>query len=381
MKTKRKFFPANTADIPALESWLEDLALEGLFPLSFNGYYAKFRQSKPQKMTFRIEIPKYFQGMPPKTMRETYEAFGWQFVCAMWQKYYLFACTEESPMEPHTDPLAQGELFQEAYQDSKRAFLSGVGVGLVFLLIFILIAWSQFALFISTFSAFEFCIILFVLLLSAGLTVLEFRTCSRLRHQLASGIPLEHRKSYRKPLLLQLLLVPLCVLVSFLPSLSILTDGLKQLPELSAYEISSPLPYLSLAEIEDVGEAGKTYITFKSSLFAPVQYRVREYHENSSLEITYMEVRPKLFAAQVMKTLTGNGHYSTNNISDPQEIELEPHLFDGIEYSHSGDKTIFAARKDDTVLLAVYHGEADLSVCLPAFSALMEQHYAPPARK
>ncbi len=44
MKTKRKFFPANTADIPALESWLEDMALEGLFPLSFNGYYAKFRQ-------------------------------------------------------------------------------------------------------------------------------------------------------------------------------------------------------------------------------------------------------------------------------------------------------------------------------------------------
>lgn len=98
MKTKRKFFPANTADIPALESWLEDMALEGLFPLSFNGYYAKFRQGEPQKMTYRIEVPKYVQAEPPKTMRETYEDFGWQFVCHMWQKYYLFPVQRNAPL-------------------------------------------------------------------------------------------------------------------------------------------------------------------------------------------------------------------------------------------------------------------------------------------
>ena len=117
MKTKRKFFPANTADIPALESWLEDMALEGLFPLSFNGYYAKFRQGEPQKMTYRIEVPKYVQAEPPKTMRETYEDFGWQFVCHMWQKYYLFSSAEECPIEPHTDPLVQSRQLEEAHQE------------------------------------------------------------------------------------------------------------------------------------------------------------------------------------------------------------------------------------------------------------------------
>lgn len=69
-KYKRKLIPTNPMNIPAFESWLEDMAQEGLFLVSLNGYGGKFRQGEPKKMTYRLEIPKYFDTKPPKKMEE-----------------------------------------------------------------------------------------------------------------------------------------------------------------------------------------------------------------------------------------------------------------------------------------------------------------------
>lgn len=379
MKTKRKLFPGNTADIPALESWLEDLAQEGLFPLSFNGYYAKFREDVPQKMTYRIEVPKYYQAEPPKAMLETYEEFGWQFVCPMW-KYYLFASAEECPIEPHTDPFVQSELFEEAYRDYRRELLSCLGVILVFILLFALTTWSQFAFFISSFSIAKCLITILVFSLGIGWSVWEMYTHSRLRRSLAAGVPLTHRKSYRKALWIRPFLVLLMLLVGFSPTLSVLFDSVNKPQEFTSNEIASPLPYLSLAEIEGMEGSGTADITYRRAVFAPVQYYIRENGEHSFLDVTYMEVRPKLFAKKAMVTLADNGLDFWHNVLERQEIEMEPGLFDGIEYYHTGTKTIFAAYRGDAVLRVEYHGSADISAHLPAFAALLEESYPAPAQ-
>ncbi len=378
MNTKRKFFPANTADIPALESWLEDMALEGLFPLSFNGYYAKSRQEKPQKTTYRIEIPKYFEATPPKAMRETYEDFGWQFVCHMWQKYYLFSSAEECPIEPHTDPLVQAELLEEAHQDSKQAFFAGFGVIILFLLLFSFMTWSQLSGFVRTFSPPDVCILLFVLLFAAGWTLWEVRTHSRLRHRLASGVPMGHKKSYRKAVFIQPLLILLIVLISFMPSLSIFFDSIKKPLEFVSDETTFPLPCLPLTELEGTEGNGRANVKFETSLLAPVQYTIQEYGENSCIETIYLEVRPELFAKQTMVSLADNGQYFGQDCLKRQEINVEPDLFDGLEYYRTGDKAIFAAYRENAVLQVKYRGKADLSEHLPAFAALLEKRYTAP---
>ena len=378
MKTKRKFFPANTADIPALESWLEDMALEGLFPLSFNGYYAKFRQGEPQKMTYRIEVPKYVQAEPPKTMRDTYEDFGWQFVCHMWQKYYLFSSAEECPIEPHTDPLVQREQLEEAWQDSKQAFFAGFGVIILFLLLFSFMTWSQFSGFVRAFSPLEACFMLFVLLFAAGWTLFEVRTCSRIRRGLASGVPMEHKKSYRKAVFIQPLLILLMVLISFMPSLSIFFVSIKKPLEFAASVTTVPLPCLPLAELEGTEGKGQANVKFETSLLSPVQYTIQEYEENSYIETTYLEIRPKLFAEQTMVSLADNGCDFFGTFLKRQEIDIEPDLFDGLEYYHTGDNTILATYRGNAVLRVEYRGKGDLSEHLPAFAALLEENYTAP---
>lgn len=70
MRYKRKSIPVALYDFAAFESWLEDMAQEGLFLVSLNGYGGKFRQGEPKKMTYRLEIPKYFDTKPPKKMEE-----------------------------------------------------------------------------------------------------------------------------------------------------------------------------------------------------------------------------------------------------------------------------------------------------------------------
>lgn len=379
MGIKRKLFPGNTADIPALESWLEDLAQEGLFPLSFNGYYAKFREGKPQKMAYRIEVPKYYQAEPPKAMRETYEEFGWQFVCSMWQ-YYLFASAEECPIEPHTDPLVQAELLEDAHRDSKQAFLAGCGVFFVFLILCALMTWAQLDAFLRGFSLLHCLLVMFTFSFGIGWDASRMRTQSRLRRRLAAGVPMEHRKDYRRALRVQPMLVLLILLMCFTPLLSATASILNRPREYVSSELPSPLPCLPLAEVEGTEGETPASVTFGKSLFAPVQYTIRESGKDSYLQTTYLEVRPEPLAAQAMKTLADNGRYFMNSALKRREIEVEPGLFDGIEYYHSDGRTIFAARKGNAIIKVEYRGSADISAHLPAYAALLEERYPAPAR-
>ncbi len=93
-----------------------------------------------------------------------------------------------------------------------------------------------------------------------------------------------------------------------------------------------------------------------------------------------MKVRPKLFAKQTMVSLADNGCDFSGTFLKRQEIDIEPDLFDGLEYYHTGDNTIFAAYRGNAVLRVEYRGKAGLSGHLPAFAALLEENYAAPAQ-
>ncbi len=45
MHYKRRLIPVNLLDIPAVETWLADLAEKGLFLVSSGNYFAKFAGS------------------------------------------------------------------------------------------------------------------------------------------------------------------------------------------------------------------------------------------------------------------------------------------------------------------------------------------------
>lgn len=77
MKYKRKLAPATTFDFAAMETWLSDMAEDGWIPVDFRGEKVKFQQAEPQKRSYRIAIPRYFDTQPTaKRWRHTVSLVG-----------------------------------------------------------------------------------------------------------------------------------------------------------------------------------------------------------------------------------------------------------------------------------------------------------------
>ena len=81
MKYKRKLAPATTFDFAAMETWLSDMAEDGWIPVDFRGEKVKFQQAEPQKRSYRIAIPRYFDTQPTAKQLEEYHQLGWEFIC------------------------------------------------------------------------------------------------------------------------------------------------------------------------------------------------------------------------------------------------------------------------------------------------------------
>lgn len=97
MKYKRKLAPATTFDFAAMETWLSDMAEDGWIPVDFRGEKVKFQQAEPQKRSYRIAIPRYFDTQPTAKQLEAYRQLGWEFICTYRCKGYLLANIRSIP--------------------------------------------------------------------------------------------------------------------------------------------------------------------------------------------------------------------------------------------------------------------------------------------
>lgn len=102
-------------DMEGIESWLEDLAAQGLM-LDYNGYvfgFMQFQRHEPKKLKYRLEaIPKKnpygFKDPPDPEERAQafYREFGWEYLGQFFD-YYIYRSTDENAVELNTDPTLQ----------------------------------------------------------------------------------------------------------------------------------------------------------------------------------------------------------------------------------------------------------------------------------
>ena len=112
MKCIRKFTPVSPYDIQGLESWLQDLALQGLYLAWFRPLFSTFVQDTPRQVRYRVEFCKEAdRDGPPQDLKDLYRDFGWDYMGRAWDSTLLIFRTRDSRAEePHTDPPLQGEL-------------------------------------------------------------------------------------------------------------------------------------------------------------------------------------------------------------------------------------------------------------------------------
>lgn len=389
MRYKRRLIPVNLQDIPAIETWLADLAGKGLFLVSSGSFFAKFERAEPAKATYRLEpTANILVRTDPNNKRAMfYKEFGWEYVCTFGNYFHVYRSMLEDPPEIHTDPKELSNAFRRIVYAQAFSFLIYLG-----LLFYLCRGTLSMANLIKLGAPMLFCLAFWIALPAVG--AFRFLRLYRIYRRLKSGALLEHSSDYRNRLPLRYLqrIVPAAAFVLILASVYGLTfqkDWGEQ------QEIPESFPMVSLAEIEQEdsfqlvppGDYGNC-ILCNQTFLAPEQYTVRQvafcdgrYWAYGAVE-TYspsliLEIYRLRFPALAKLTLYSLKSYSTRY--DTWETEVLEGLGAEEAYLCTNKKSPWRQvflRAGNTVVCVSYHGDADIRPFLPEFAALAQADFS-----
>ena len=106
--------PCPAYDIPAMESWLEDMAAEGLHLSKdgFFGLFTTFEEGPPKKERFRLEPTDRRNGLfseeydPEDEAVQMLHQMGWTYRARRGQ-FYIYSTDDPGAPELNTDPQVQ----------------------------------------------------------------------------------------------------------------------------------------------------------------------------------------------------------------------------------------------------------------------------------
>jgi len=103
----KKIVPFESCDIPAIESWLDDMAKKGLFFQEYGVRRAKFAVSEPGNDTrYRVEYSDVYGMRPTDEKKELYRSCGWEYVDTLFGDLYVFRSDDPDTVELHTEPAS-----------------------------------------------------------------------------------------------------------------------------------------------------------------------------------------------------------------------------------------------------------------------------------
>lgn len=269
MKSVYKLTPVSDYDIQGIESWLQDMALRGLYLKKYRPLFCTFTPGPARKTRYRIEpCRRAVDDDLPCAMLDLYEEYGWECVGDINREMLIFSTQDENAPELHTDPAIQGEQWKKLYKKARRATITTP-------LLTLLIIWcagvqlfehgTPITNLITTVSL-PLVLLCICLLVSLPSVFVQKRDLGLILRQLEDGVPLEHRAPYPKRNLsspayftvIVLLWIALILGQYILP----LTGGkLQPLSDLQQF------PLLSLAQVE-----GETFTPYTMASDGYVDY-------------------------------------------------------------------------------------------------------------
>lgn len=130
-KFVKKLIPFESCDIPAIQSWLEDMAAQGLFYVDCGFFCARFEKGEPKKLRYRLDFCDVSLGKIPEEKAELYERSSWRVVGEL--KNDLVVLTTDDPDAP--------EIFSEPehlIKPLKRLAKKHTAYWILFLIMFLL---------------------------------------------------------------------------------------------------------------------------------------------------------------------------------------------------------------------------------------------------
>ena len=194
-----RFPPCPGYDVEATESWLQEMAAQGLI-LSTEGFFAGlgcFERGKPRRLRYRLEAaPKKSldEDGPDEEARSLSEAYGWQYV-ARRGDFLIYAGEDDGSLELHTDPRVQALSMNLVRRRARASLFSFV----LWLVLYPLALGNFMPL--ASFLTIGTPVSLLgnvIVVWSIGSSAASFLSLHRLWKRLRGGEPLDHRKDWRR---------------------------------------------------------------------------------------------------------------------------------------------------------------------------------------
>ena len=103
-KFVKRVIPFESCDIPAIQSWLEDMAEKGLFFKECGVFFAKFEKGEPKDMRYRLDFCDVVACDIPEEKKELYERSGWNVVGDFKNDCVVICTDDPDAPEIYTDP-------------------------------------------------------------------------------------------------------------------------------------------------------------------------------------------------------------------------------------------------------------------------------------
>lgn len=197
MKKTHKLVPCAHYDVERIESWLTDMAAEGLHMVKepvFCGFFA-FERGDPKDVRYRLE-PKQAvidNEKPDADANALYAEYGWEYITD-YGLFYIYRSVSPDAREMNTDPQVQAVAMKGIFKQligpllicimTLRNGVSRITGGIV----------RFFVTFGITYAGGYFLVIFG----AAVLTIIRLVHLLRLRQKLKNDIPLDHKKPWRK---------------------------------------------------------------------------------------------------------------------------------------------------------------------------------------
>lgn len=196
LKTVRRLLPCPNYDVESIESWLTDLAKEGLILTTETSIlgFLQFTKDTPQDIRFRLEPKKMTDDeIPDISARELCREFGWEYVVT-YAQFYIYRSTSPDAREMNTDPA----IHAEALKTIQRQYTFPFSFHFILMISALVRLLREPFRYLTSFGAFYTFGFLFLMLDGILTVVVRAVHIYRLRRKLKANIPLDHCKPWKK---------------------------------------------------------------------------------------------------------------------------------------------------------------------------------------
>ncbi len=294
-KTVYRLAPCPAYRMETMESWLEDLAEEGLF-LSADGFFCGvgfFYREEPKKVKYRLQAGKMPSGFlndndtPEEEEQELSAALGWEYV-ARRGEFYIYRSMRENVREMNTDPEVQAMTMKMLQKRQVSAIMQAA----LWCIIYGVLQWSKKAVILPVlyFKTWFYLFSVLLLLWMAGKDICKVVYYGKVRRKLKNGEEPDRNVPWRKKAWLypaKLVLATIAVVAWICIVLQNIPNDVLFEQEIKIQEYSGNPPFATMEDFNPgkphafSGNAFEFYnkVIVWEDILAPVNYIWREQAE------------------------------------------------------------------------------------------------------